>query len=323
MESSSRNISVVVTGGAGFIGSHLCEALISQGHRVTAIDNFDPFYSRKRKEANINSLIRHPDFQMLELDITNPRQLRTQFPKETDAIVHLAAKAGVRPSISDPVDYQTTNVLGTQYLLEIAKDFEIGQFIFGSSSSVYGVNENVPWQESDTVLQPISPYASSKVSGELLGHVYAHLYPIRFLALRFFTVYGPRQRPDLAINRFFRMIDEHCAIPVYGDGSTCRDYTYVDDVVSGIIAALKYRASSYEIINIGNSQTVSLSELISAIEKVAGKKATINRLPLQPGDVPRTFADITKAERLLGYQPGTSLESGLQAFYKWSHSINK
>lgn len=317
MKERLQHLSILVTGAAGFIGSHLCDALIAQGHRVTAIDNFDPFYHRKVKESNIRGLINHPGFTLLELDITDAEALDRHLPVQIDTIVHLAAKAGVRPSISDPATYQSVNVLGTQNLLEQARKKEIPQFIFGSSSSVYGINENVPWTESDAVLQPISPYASSKVSGELLGHVYAHLYPIRFLALRFFTVYGPRQRPDLAIHRFFRMIDEDYAIPVFGDGTTLRDYTYVGDIVSGICAALEYKASKYEIINLGNNQTIALSDLIAQIEQVIGKKAILNRLPPQPGDVPQTSADITKAHQLLDYFPQTSLREGLQAFYDW------
>lgn len=322
MEDSSQNPAVLVTGAAGFIGSHLCDRLVAEGHQVTGIDNFDPFYPRSLKESNISRLMNHPNFRLLELDITNAEALVHQFPDGIDAIIHLAAKAGVRPSISDPEAYQRVNVLGTQNLLEQARKRKIGQFVFGSSSSVYGVNERVPWQESDAVLRPISPYASSKVAGELLGHVYAHLYPIRFIALRFFTVYGPRQRPDLAIHRFFQMINEDQAIPVFGDGTTLRDYTYVDDIVSGIMAALQYNATNYEVINLGNNQTVALSELINAIEEVIGKKANINRLPPQPGDVPQTSADITKARALLGYHPQTPLHQGLQAFYQWLRGGN-
>ena len=314
-------LSVLVTGASGFIGSHLCETLLSQGHHITGIDNFDPFYNRETKERNMRSFRDHRNFRFLELDITDAAHLEESFPENVDAIFHLAAKAGVRPSISDPIEYQKNNLLGTQNLLEQAQKRSINQFVFASSSSVYGTNENVPWKESDTVLNPISPYASSKVAGELLGHVYAHLYPIRFIGLRFFTVYGPRQRPDLAIHRFFRMIGDDYAIPVYGDGSTCRDYTFVDDIVSGMVSALHYKDSDYEIINLGNHNTVSLSGLIENIESTMGKKAVINRLPEQPGDVPKTFADISKAKRLLGYNPQTSLKDGLAAFYKWLREV--
>jgi UDP-glucuronate 4-epimerase len=240
-----------------------------------------------------------------------------ELPGEYDAIIHLAAKAGVRPSINDPVEYQQVNVEGTQNLLEFARARRIRQFVFGSSSSVYGVSPNVPWTEADSVLQPISPYASSKVSGELLGHVYAHLFGIRFLALRFFTVYGPRQRPDLAIHKFSRRILAGEPIPVYGDGSTRRDYTYVDDIVAGVIAALHYDASEYEVINLGNNHTVSLSELIAALETALGRKADVKRMEEQPGDVRQTWANTEKAGRLLGYHPATRLEDGLRRFAEW------
>lgn len=308
---------IVVTGAAGFVGSHLTETLLSQGHRVTGIDNFDPFYSRKIKENNISGIGDHPLFDLLSLDITDYPVLFSHFPKNVDVIVHLAAKAGVRPSIDQPIEYQRNNVLGTQHLLEIARERNIRQFVFGSSSSVYGVNENVPWKESDSVLLPISPYASSKVAGELLGHVYAHLHDIRFIALRFFTVYGPRQRPDLAIHKFFRMIDQGQPIPVFGEGQTYRDYTYIADIVSGIMSAVDYTKTNFEIINLGNHQTVSLTHLIGEIEDISGQKARINRLPLQPGDVPKTYADISKARDLLGYEPKTELKSGLKSFYNW------
>ncbi|MFK7920326.1 MAG: GDP-mannose 4,6-dehydratase, partial [Bacteroidia bacterium] len=237
-----------------------------------------------------------------------------------DAIIHLAAQAGVRPSIKAPVVCQEINVNGTQNMLEFARSRGIKQFVFASSSSVYGINPRVPWAESDHVLQPISPYASSKVCGELMGHVYTHLYGIRFLALRFFTVYGPRQRPDLAIHKFAKKMIAGEEIPVYGDGSTRRDYTFVADTVKGIVAALDYEDSMYEIINLGNHKTVSLAEMIETLEKVLGVKANINRQPEQPGDVPQTYADISKAKELLGYQPQTSFEEGIKSFYNWIQS---
>ena len=231
-----------------------------------------------------------------------------------DAIIHLAAKAGVRPSIEDPLGYQRANVIATQNLLEFAKKHSIQQFVFASSSSVYGVNPNVPWRENDLVLQPISPYASTKVSCELMGHVYSRLFGIRFLGLRFFTVYGPRQRPDLAINKFVRLINEGKPIPVFGDGTTRRDYTYIDDIISGIIGALHYYKSDYEIFNLGNDQTVTLSELIETIESAMDQKATIDRQPEQPGDVPQTWADISKARNILGYNPCTRIQEGISAY---------
>ena len=234
-----------------------------------------------------------------------------------DAIIHLAAKAGVRPSIEDPVGYQRANVIATQNLLEFAKDNEIKQFVFASSSSVYGVNPNVPWREDDHVLQPISPYASTKVSCELMGHVYSKLYGIRFLGLRFFTVYGPRQRPDLAINKFARLIESGEAIPVFGDGSTRRDYTFIDDIIEGIISSLHYQGSNYELINLGNDQTVTLSEMVETIEGVVGKKAIVDRQPEQPGDVHQTWADISKAKMFLGYESTTTFKQGVEKFVEW------
>lgn len=311
---------ILITGGAGFIGSHLAEKLIQEKHQVTIIDNFDPFYDPIIKRKNIESLIGNPNFNLLEVNICDNEKLNQLFPKDIDAIVHLAAKAGVRPSISDPISYQETNVVGTQNLLELSRKNNTKSFIFASSSSVYGVNKKVPWKESDRVLEPISPYASTKVSSELLGHVYSHLYGIRFLALRFFTVYGPRQRPDLAIHKFFRMILNNEPLTMYGDGSTYRDYTYVDDIVDGICQAIKYEESNYEVINIGNSDTISLADLIYEIELVVDKKANKEVMPEQPGDVPKTYADITKAKELLGYNPSTDIKQGLQKFYEWYSS---
>lgn len=312
---------ILVTGAAGFIGSHLSEALISQGHKVVGVDNFDPFYDRSIKETNLSYLRSQSNFRLIEADISDgellERELLETLGGNCDAIVHIAAKAGVRPSIEDPVAYQETNVRGTQNMLELARKAKIKQFVFASSSSVYGVNPRVPWSESDAVLQPISPYASTKVSGELLGHVYSHLYGIRFIGLRFFTVYGPRQRPDLAINKFTRLILNGEAIPFFGDGETRRDYTFVKDTVKGIIQAIDYRDSAYELINLGNNKTVSLNELVAGLEKALGKKAVIDRLPEQPGDVPQTWADISKAKSLLGYNPSTGIEAGLKAFADW------
>jgi UDP-glucuronate 4-epimerase len=306
---------ILVTGAAGFIGSNLTRSLLSQQNvQVIGFDNFDDFYSRDQKERNISSFISDTNFSFFEGDIRNMDDLLAL--PEFDVIVHLAAKAGVRPSILNPVLYQEVNVAGTQNLLEFARQKNIKQFVFASSSSVYGINEQVPWTEEEK-LMPISPYASTKLSCEMLGHVYSHLYGIRFLALRFFTVYGPAQRPDLAIHKFFNSILKGQAIPVFGDGSTSRDYTFVADTVQGIEAAINYNASDFEIINLGNRQTVNLSELIEAIENVCGKKAIINRQPEQLGDVPQTYANITRAQKLLNYHPQTSLETGLKAFYAW------
>ena len=308
---------VLLTGGAGFIGSHLLDSLLGDGTAVTVVDNFDPFYARSAKERNLDRHRSHPKFRLVEADLRDMDRLRAELTASYDAIVHLAAKAGVRPSIDDPVAYQEVNVRGTQNLLELARERGIKQFVFASSSSVYGVNPRVPWSEEDHVLQPISPYASTKVSGELLGHVYSHLYGIRFIALRFFTVYGPRQRPDLAIHKFARLILQGKPIPVFGDGSTRRDYTYIDDIVSGIRAAIDYRGTMYEVINLGNNQTISLREMIDGLEAALGMRAVRQPLPEQPGDVPQTWANVEKAWTLLGYEPHTRYEDGVRHFVSW------
>jgi UDP-glucuronate 4-epimerase len=309
-------MTILVTGGAGFIGSHVVERLLSDGHAVEVIDNFDPFYDIAIKEANLAPALAHPRFRLHRFDLCD-RSALAAITGPFDAIIHLAAKAGVRPSIENPVAYQQSNVEGTQNLLEFARTRGIRQFVFASSSSVYGVNPRVPWSENDSVLAPISPYASTKVSGELLGHVYAHLYGIRFIALRFFTVYGPRQRPDLAIHKFARLIRAGRPIPFFGDGSTRRDYTFIDDTVAGVISALRYTGSSYEVINLGNNRMVSLAELVAALESTFGRRAVLERLPEQPGDVPQTCADLAKAGRLLGYAPSTTLADGLRSFKAW------
>ena len=307
----------LVTGGAGFIGSHLVDRLLEEGWRVTVVDNFDPFYDSAIKERNIADHLGNERYTLHRLDIRDLPALRRALTAIYDVIVHLAAKAGVRPSIEDPVTYQEVNVAGTQNMLEFARERGVKQFVFASSSSVYGVNPNVPWREDDHVLLPISPYASTKVSGELLGHVYSHLYGIRFIALRFFTVYGPRQRPDLAIHKFARLMLAGQPIPFYGDGTTRRDYTYIDDVIQGVRAAMDYEATRYEVVNLGNNRTVSLSELVQELEQVLGVEAKLERLPEQPGDVPQTWADVRKAKRLFGYSPSVSVESGLAQFSNW------
>ncbi len=308
---------LLVSGGAGFIGSHLVDSLLRDGHDVTVLDNFDPFYPRAIKERNIASHRAEPRWRLVEADLRNADELRVQLARDYDVIVHFAAKAGVRPSIDDPISYQDVNVRGTQNLLELAREAGIKRFVFASSSSVYGVNPRVPWSEEDHVLQPISPYASTKVSGELLGHVYSHLYGIRFMALRFFTVYGPRQRPDLAIHKFARLIMAGQPIPVFGNGETRRDYTFIDDIIAGVRAAIDYDRSQYEVVNLGNNQTLTLRDMIACLEAALGKPATIERLPDQPGDVPQTWADISKAQALLGYVPRTSHTEGLKRFSDW------
>ena len=308
----------IVTGAAGFIGSHLVDRLLREGWTVTAVDNFDPFYPRELKEAHIRDQRRQPGYRVAEVDIRDRTALSALGGAEPyDVIVHLAARAGVRPSILDPIGYQDVNVRGTQNLLEFAREQRVPQFVFASSSSVYGINPRVPWSEEDHVLLPISPYASTKVTGELLGHVYSHLFGIRFLALRFFTVYGPRQRPDLAIHKFARAIRGGKPIPVFGDGSTRRDYTFIDDIVSGIVAAMTYRATPFEVINLGNNATVSLAEMIRQLEEALGARAIIDRQPEQSGDVPQTWAAIDKARDILGYAPTTRFEDGISRFVAW------
>jgi UDP-glucuronate 4-epimerase len=309
---------VLVTGAAGFIGSHLVDQLLEDGCQVIAIDNFDPFYSPEAKRRQIRQHLQHANYRLIEADIRDLATLQSTVPV-VDVIVHLAAKAGVRPSIADPVGYYETNARGTQNLLEIARRRGIRQFVFASSSSVYGVNPNVPWREEDAVLQPISPYASTKVSGELLGHVYSHLFGIRFIVLRFFTVYGPRQRPDLAIHKFSRLMMKGDPVPFFGDGSSRRDYTYVGDIIDGICAAIKYSASSYEVVNLGNNRTITLRELVDTLGLVLGVTPHLSCLPEQQGDVPQTWADLTKAGRLLGYKPQTDFRCGLSRFAEWLH----
>jgi UDP-glucuronate 4-epimerase len=311
---------VLVTGGAGFIGSHLVDSLLADGHRVTVLDNFDPFYNRSVKEANIEPQRGHPAWQLVEADLRDLARLRVTLVDDYDCIVHLAARAGVRPSIADPIGYQQVNVEGTQNMLELARERGIKQFVFASSSSVYGINPRVPWSEDDHVLQPISPYASTKVSGELLGHVYSELFGIRFIALRFFTVYGPRQRPDLAIHKFARMILDGKPIPVFGDGNSRRDYTFIEDIVSGIRGAIDYDGSSFEVINLGNNQTVSLLDMIQGLQLALGRAAELQWLPPQPGDVPQTWANVDKAQALLGYSPTTTYPDGVRRFAGWLSS---
>jgi UDP-glucuronate 4-epimerase len=316
-ESLADSGHALVTGGAGFIGSHVVDSLLAGGWRVTVVENFDPFYARSEKEANLAPHRANERLRVVEADLRDEASLRRTLDGAYDVIVHLAAKAGVRPSIEHPLEYQDVNVRGTHALLELCRAWGVKQFVFASSSSVYGVNPRVPWREDDHVLLPISPYASTKVSGELLGHVYASLYGIRFVALRLFTVYGPRQRPDLAIRKFAQLMLAGEPIPVFGTGETRRDYTYVDDTVAGIRAAMTYHATPYEVINLGNHRTVTLNELIAGLERALGVKARITRLPEQMGDVRQTYAEIEKARTLLGYEPTTTLETGLDNVAKW------
>ncbi len=310
----------LITGGAGFIGSNLIRTLLHRKEDIliSCIDNLDPFYPAAIKERNMVSFRHDPRFRFYHADLggTSSSQLAEMISEPVDAIIHLAARAGVRPSIIDPAGYQRANILGLQHLLDFAKEKNIRQFVFASTSSVYGVNTNLPWSEDEKLL-PISPYAMTKLSGEMLGHVYAHLYDIRFIALRFFTVYGPGQRPDLAIHKFTRAMLRDEEITMYGDGSTSRDYTYVADTVEGIIAAIDYNRSNYEVINLGNNYSVRLSDLVAQLSMITGKQARIRWMEEQPGDVPATYARIDKAKSLLGYQPQTELEEGLRKFYTW------
>lgn len=315
---------ILVTGGAGFIGSHLSTCLLMRGYRVIILDNFNDFYSPSFKRRNIEELKKDLPGKAADSLIVLEGDIRTfsfdhlkLHTHKIDTIVHLAAMAGVRPSLQNPIYYQDVNVLGTQYMLEIARAANTAKFIFASSSSVYGINPNVPWKESDTVLQPISPYAASKVSGELLGSVYSHLYGITFTALRFFTVYGPRQRPDLAIAKFIGKALNGEPIDVYGDGSSARDYTYVDDIVSSIVSSIELELPQYSIINVGNNTPIPLYALIETIEKATQRVITRQTKPEQPGDVPKTYADISKAQELLGYLPKTTLEEGVKQQVEW------
>ncbi len=310
-------MSVLVTGGAGFIGSHLCEALLSAEREVVALDNFDDFYDPDVKRANLAACRRSPRFRLVEGDIRDGQTIDTLLRgSAVEIIVHMAARAGIRPSIQQPLLYQDVNVGGTAVLLEAARRHGVRKFIFAGSSSVYGNNRKVPFAESDNVDHPISPYAATKKAGELLCHTYHHLFGIDVTCLRLFTVYGARQRPDLAIHKFARLIEAGEPIPVFGDGSMERDHTYIDDIIDGILRAIE-RCEGYHIYNLGESRPVTLTDLIAALETTLGKRAVINRLPPQPGDVERTYADISLARRDLGYQPATRLEDGLERFVAW------
>jgi len=310
---------ILVTGGAGFIGSHLVDRLIGDGvARVTVVDDFSDFYDPTIKRANIASHLERDDFELVEADIADSQAMNDLFDRAGfDCVVHLAARAGVRPSVEDPLAYEESNVRGTFTLLEAARRNGVPKFIFGSSSSVYGLNSRVPFAEEDPIANPISPYAATKIAAEAVCRVYSHLYDLRVVCLRFFTVYGARQRPDLAIHKFARLISQGQPIPIFGDGTTRRDYTYIDDIISGVVAAMQYDQSQFEVINLGESQTVELRRLVELLERALGKRAIIDRQPLQPGDVPLTYADVSKARRLLGYKPQTNIEAGIDRFVDW------
>jgi UDP-glucuronate 4-epimerase len=310
-------VTILVTGAAGFIGSHVCEYFAGSDHFVIGIDNFDDFYSAAFKHLNLSQLEGNDKFQFQEADIRDGNALDSIFSSNRiDIVVHLAAKAGVRPSIESIGEYYDVNVNGTVSVLESMRKFEVKKMLFASSSSIYGNNPKVPFSETDRVDNPISPYASTKKSGELLCHVYCHLYGFDISCLRFFTVFGPRQRPDLAIHKFTRLIDEGKPIPFYGDGSTSRDYTYIDDIVNGVSCALNH-LNGYRIYNLGESSVINLKNLVQLIENSLGKKALLNELPLQEGDVNMTYADITKARSEIGYDPKYGIESGIKKFVEW------
>jgi UDP-glucuronate 4-epimerase len=313
-----KPMNFLVTGGAGFIGLHVCERLLGCGHAVWAFDDLNPFYDPQLKRANLRELqsLAKP-FEFVFGDLTDPAALEELFASaKFDQVIHLAARAGVRPSLADPALYQRVNVEGTVNLLEAARRAGVKKFILASSSSVYGVNAKVPFAESDPIFSAISPYAASKLACEALGHVYHHVYGLDVVMLRFFTVYGPRQRPDLAIHKFAQLLCAGRPLPVFGDGSTARDYTYISDILDGIMACTE-RAFGYQIYNLGESQTVTLSRLIELLETALGKKAVIDRQPQQPGDVPRTCADVTKAAAQLGYRPRVRIEEGIPLFVDW------
>lgn len=315
---------VLLTGGAGFIGSHMAESLLRQGAELTIVDNLDEFYPPARKRSNLEEIRLAGNYEFQELDICSFEVLRELFRRtKPEVVVHLAARAGVRPSIEQPREYERANVAGTVNLLELCREFNVGRFIFGSSSSVYGATSRAPFSEDQVELRPISPYAATKLAGEMLCYTYAHLFALPIVCLRFFTVYGPRQRPDLAIHKFTMLLENNEPLPIFGDGSTGRDYTYVDDIVAGILAAMSLELKSaageapFEIFNLGNSHPVKLSELVGLLEVATGRKAARQRRPLQPGDVPLTWADVSKAERMLGYRPATRIEEGLRRFVAW------
>lgn len=312
-------MTVLVTGAAGFIGSHLVDRLLERGEGVIGLDSFDGFYDRAIKETNLRSAMGHRSFRLVEGDIRD-RETVAALPESIDAVLHLAARAGVRPSIRDPVLYSDVNLMGTSVLLEFARQREIGPFVFASSSSVYGNNEKVPFSESDPVDHPISPYAATKRSGELLCHTQTHLQGTTCICLRFFTVYGPRQRPDLAIRKFSRLLLSGEPLPRFGDGGSARDYTYIEDILDGVESALAFARRNegrFEILNLGESRTVMLSEMIRVLGEVFSVTPEIRSLPPQPGDVDRTFADVSRARELLGYRPTTEFVDGIQRFAEW------
>lgn len=321
---------ILLTGGAGFIGSHVAEALLRRGTKLTIIDNLDDFYPPAWKQSNLAEIRSVGDFQFHQADICAPESLRPIVEQtRPQVVIHLAARAGVRPSIEDPRLYERTNITGTLNLLELCREFGVRKFLFGSSSSVYGATSRAPFREDNFELRPISPYGVTKLAGEMLSYTYAHLFQIPVICLRFFTVYGPRQRPDLAIHKFTALIEAGKPLPIFGDGSSGRDYTFVGDTVAGVLAALDYEftaeagAAPFEVFNLGNSHPVRLAELVALLEQTTGRAAVRDQKPFQPGDVPLTWADISKANRLLGYRPTTRLEEGLKQFVEWYRTTSR
>ena len=314
---------VLLTGGAGFIGSHVAEAFLRDGAKLMILDCLDEFYSPAWKRANLEAVRRAGNFEFAEIDICDSAALRDAFRSfRPDTIIHLAARAGVRPSIEQPLLYERVNVSGTVNVLECAREFAAEKIIFGSSSSVYGLSNRAPFSENEINLRPISPYAATKVAAEMLCYTYAHLTHIPIVCLRFFTVYGPRQRPDLAIHKFTALIEAGKPVPIFGDGSTGRDYTYIHDIVAGVLAAASYTPAEmegafFDVFNLGNSHPVRLNDMVAALERATGRTAIRSPQPMQPGDVPLTWADISKSEKLLGYRPATPLEEGLKKFVAW------
>ncbi len=310
-------MTILITGGAGFIGSHLADRLLTAGHRVVCLDNFDDFYARDIKEEHIREQLLHSNYQLAAGDIRDSELLSRLFKDHRfEVVYHIAARVGVRPSLLHPQLYEDVNIKGTLNLLECVKEFPVKHFVFASSSSVYGINSKIPFSESDPIELPISPYAASKRACELFCYTYHHLYKIPTSCLRFFTVYGPRQRPEMAIHRFTRAIDQGEPVTLFGDGTTRRDYTYVGDIVEALVT-LADQSFGFEIFNIGNSQVVELRQLVALIEKCLNKKANIIWKPEQPGDVPVTYSDISKAQKMFGYQPATNIEDGIKKFVEW------
>ncbi len=322
-----QNDSILLTGGAGFIGSHVAEALLRRSAHLTILDNLNNFYSPGWKRANLQEIRRLGDFEFVQADICDFEALRAAVElARPRAVIHLAARAGVRPSIAEPLLYERVNVAGTLNLLELCRRTGVGKFVFASSSSVYGAASRAPFLETEADLRPISPYAATKLSGELLSYTYARLFGFPVICLRLFTVYGPRQRPDLAIHKFTALIEKGQPIPIFGDGSSGRDYTYIDDIVAGVLAALDYKPElcadvPFEVFNLGSSRPVKLNELVELLERVSERKAVRHYCPAQTGDLLLTWADTTKARRLLGYQPTTPIEVGLRRFLEWYRAV--